>query len=147
LKNFTLPKTEGYCSAGFESTPPAHHQHTFHHPSQIHKPIRGPTNIPILLVKAKKLKAFACVFLVLFSEIMARIVLFHLISGPTWRDEKNGAGREWTTYTTVPANTPAKHLKTIICQTVLLNPKSAVAIETPASEKTRTGFRPSRSAA
>ena len=51
------------------------------------------------------------------------------------------------TYTTVPANTPAKHLKRNICQIVLLSPKRDVAIETPNNEKTSTGFRPNRSAA
>lgn len=46
------------------------------------------------------------------------------------------------TYTTVPANTPARHLKIIICHMVLLSPNKAVATDTPAKENTRTGFLP-----
>jgi hypothetical protein len=50
------------------------------------------------------------------------------------------------TYTTLPENSPAKLLNTIICQTVLLVPKSETVTVNPTSEEIRTGFRPYRSA-
>jgi hypothetical protein len=50
-------------------------------------------------------------------------------------------------YTTLPENTPARHLNMIICQSVLLNPNNAVAIAIPTKEKISTGFLPMRSAA
>ena len=79
--------------------------------------------MPKLPAKAKKLKALAWVLGVLFSVIMLRTV------------------------TIVPAKTPARHLKRIICQMALLSPKIDVAIATPINELTRTGFLPKRSAA
>jgi hypothetical protein len=45
-------------------------------------------------------------------------------------------------YTTVPAKTPAQHRNSTICKIVLLSPKIAVAMATPHSDNTRTGFRP-----
>lgn len=41
-------------------------------------PIIGPRKIPIFPLKAKKLNALACVFGVLFSEIIVLTVLFRL---------------------------------------------------------------------
>lgn len=50
-------------------------------------------------------------------------------------------------YIILPLKTPARLRKSIICQTLLLMPKRAVAIALPTKEKTRTGFLPKRSAA
>lgn len=51
------------------------------------------------------------------------------------------------TYTTVPPNVPAKHLKKTIWPKVRLNPNSADEMDKPARERIRTGLRPIRSAA
>jgi hypothetical protein len=99
--------------------------------------------MPTLLLKAKKLKALACVRGVLFSVIIVLTVLHAVSIEPARSLSKDGGESD----TTVPANTPAQHLKSIICQIVLLSPKVAVATATPAREKTRTGFLPMRSAA
>jgi len=96
--------------------------------------------MPRLLANANQLKALACVFGVLFSEIMTLTVL---CSGQRCRATR----AEGLAHTTVPAKTPAQQRKRIICQIWTLNPNMAVAIETPANEKTSTGFLPMRSAA
>ena len=103
--------------------------------------MKGPRKMPRLPEKAKKLKALAWVLGVLFSVIIARIVLTQILSAMT---------PQLTTffaYTKVPANTPATHRNTIICHIVFDKPNSDVATDSPAKENTRTGFLPNRSAA
>jgi len=79
---------------------------------------------------------------VLFSEIIALTVLLNIVSFVLESHIERKA-----TDTIVPAKTPAQHLKSIICQILLLNPKIAVEIATPINEKTSTGFLPILSAA
>jgi len=106
-------------------------------------PRMGPRKMPRLPLKAKKLKALAWVLGVLFSVIIARTVLLRVLV--SHGNLSKGTSR--AAHTIVPAKTPAKHLKTIICHIVLLSPKSDVAMATPDKENTRTGFLPKRSAA
>lgn len=110
------------------------------------QPIRGPKKIPTLPVKAKKLKALACVLGVLISENIVRIVLERARSAAAseYHAEPQNISIQvfGNTHTTVPANMPPKHRKRIICQILLLRPNNAIETATPTREKTRTGFRP-----
>lgn len=55
--------------------------------------------------------------------------------------------RPLCTDTILPAKSPAQQRNSIICHTLLLNPKIEIAMVTPLSEKTSTGLRPRRSEA
>lgn len=113
--------------------------------------------MPRLPAKAKKLNARAWVFGVLFSVVMARMVLFTLsalLSRVAWSLALivEAGGQSWeelveVTYTTVPEKTPARHLKNIICHIFWERPNKVMEMATPVNEKTRTGFLPILSAA
>jgi hypothetical protein len=85
-------------------------------------PMTGPIKMPKLPANEKRLNALAWVLREQFSEIMVRTVK------------------------TLAERAPDKQRNRIMAGMDLLKPNREVMMDTPTSEKTRTGLRPKRSA-
>ena len=141
MRNLLPPKTRGYCSAGFESAPPASNQHLDRARNVQKHTNQWPNENAQIPRKGEKAE---CSCLRSLRAVLRDHCSYSSICIPISQPSPSCSGN---THTTVPANTPAKHRNITICQIALLSPNKDVATARPARLKTRTGLRPIRSAA